>query len=442
MLCPLGGAGLVPIMAGRSPGQPMQRRDICYNLCMKHLSGKRILLGVCGSIAAYKSADLVRALRDEGAEVRVVMTAAATEFITPLTLQALSGNPVRSALIDTAAEAAMGHIELARWADAVLVAPASADFIARLAHGRADELLAALCSATRAPLVLAPAMNTGMWENAATRDNTALLTRRGVVFCGPDSGALACGEQGPGRMLDNHLIVRRLAELFPSAVLQGVSVLVSAGPTREAIDPVRYLSNRSSGKMGFAVAGAASEAGAQVTLVAGPVVLPTPERVNRVDVTSAAQMYQAVMQQAPAHQIFISTAAVADFVPQSVARQKLKKEALPAHDGEMVLRLKPAPDILAEVACLERRPFLVGFAAETEAVEQNAHAKLQRKQLDMIAVNDVSDGRGFEQDENELLVLWPGGRQRLPLAGKSRLARELIHLVADRYRKQHEKSTA
>ncbi len=442
LLCPVYGAGPVPAVSRRTVvrNAGWRRHNICYNRRMKQLSGKRVLLGVCGSIAAYKSAELVRDLRDAGAEVRVVMTEAATEFITPLTLQALSGHPVRTGLVDTAAEAAMGHIELARWPDAVLVAPASADFIARLAQGRADDLLAALCLATRAPVALAPAMNAGMWENAATRANIDKLTRQGVAFFGPVSGALACGEQGPGRMIDNRTIIDKLAALFPSAALQGVAVLVSAGPTREAIDPVRYLSNRSSGKMGFAVAAAAVEAGAQVTLISGPVALPTPERVKRVDVISAAQMYRAVMEHAPAHQIFVAAAAVADFVPQAFAQQKLKKEKFSAEDG-FVLRLKQSPDILAELAGREQRPFLVGFAAETESVEQNGCAKLQRKKLDMIAINDVSEGRGFDRDENELLVLWPGGRARLELAGKGRLARELMGLIADRYREHYEKNT-
>lgn len=394
------------------------------------LANKRILLGVTGSIAAYKSADLVRRLRERGAEVRVVMTRAASEFITPLTLQALSGNAVHSALLDPETEAAMGHIELARWADLVLVAPATADFIARLAQGRADDLLAALCLASDAPVLVAPAMNRAMWENSATQENIRQLQQRQVRLLGPAQGGQACGEVGEGRMLEPLEIIDNLNGLFDSGLLSGLRVLVSAGPTREAIDPVRYISNRSSGRMGYAVAAAAVEAGAQVTLVSGPVALATPQRVQRVEVESARQMHEAVMAHAAACDIYIGTAAVADFSLAAPHQQKLKKEA---DSQELHLILQRTPDILASVAALQRAPFTVGFAAETEQLLEYARHKLESKGLDMIAANRVGAGVGFEQQENALEVLWAGGQVSLPLASKERLARSLINLVAENY---------
>jgi phosphopantothenoylcysteine decarboxylase/phosphopantothenate--cysteine ligase len=399
---------------------------------MGYLSGKNILLGVTGGIAAYKSAELVRRLREQGAAVRVVMTAGAAEFITPLTLQALSGHPVATDLLDPAAEAAMGHIELARWADAVLVAPATANFMARRVHGRGDDLLTAVCLASDAPQAVAPAMNRGMWDDPATRQNIATLEGRGIRVFGPAEGGQACGESGPGRLLEPEQLTENLAGLFSNAALTGCRVLVTAGPTREALDPVRYLSNRSSGKMGLAVAAAAAEAGAQVTLVTGPVVLQTPSRVERIDVVTAAEMQQAVLERASAVDIFIAAAAVADYRPQFVAAQKLKKSA-----EKQVLELVRNPDILATVAALEAAPFTVGFAAETGSVERNARHKLQAKSLDMIAANRVGADLGFDADDNALQVFWEGGSAAFEKTRKSRLARQLVALVAERYHHKH-----
>jgi phosphopantothenoylcysteine decarboxylase/phosphopantothenate--cysteine ligase len=399
--------------------------DSCQMNC---LTGKHILLGVTGGIAAYKSAELVRQLRLSGAEVRVVMTTAATEFITPLTLQALSGNPVHTDLLDPAAEAAMGHIELARWADALLVAPATADFIARVAEGRANDLLAAVCLACDAPLAIAPAMNRAMWGNPATGGNIARLQARNIRVLGPAEGLQACGETGPGRMLEPEELVVGLSGMFQNGVMSGRQVLVTAGPTREAIDPVRYLSNRSSGRMGFAIATAAAEMGAAVTLISGPVSLATPAGVQRIDVESAADMYAAVMQAVTVAEIFISVAAVADYRPALVAPQKLKKEA-----AESSLDLIRNPDILAAVAALPDAPFTAGFAAETEAVETNAQAKRLAKGIDMIAANRVGAGMGFDSEENALQVFWEAGEQVLPVTGKGKLARQLLDLIAEQF---------
>ena len=402
---------------------PWHRAD---NPCMQ---GKRILLGVTGGIAAYKSADLVRRLRERGAEVQVVMTAAAREFVAPLTFQALSGRPVRSQLWDAAAEAAMGHIELARWAELVLIAPASADFLARLAGGHADDLLATLCLATQAPIALAPAMNRIMWANAATAANVATLRERGVQVLGPAQGEQACGEVGEGRMLEPTEIAGRIDLLLPrSGPLQGRRVLITAGPTRERIDPVRFISNRSSGKMGFAVAQAAREAGADVVLVAGPVSVPTPSGVRRVDVESAESMLAAVLREVEAADIFISTAAVADYRPANPQGQKIKKTA-----GTLDLNMERTADVLATVAARPRRPFVVGFAAETESVEQNARAKLLKKNLGMIAANEVGDDKVFECEDNHLIVLWRNARRDLGQGSKLSLARELVRLIAESY---------
>jgi phosphopantothenoylcysteine decarboxylase/phosphopantothenate--cysteine ligase len=403
---------------------------------MSYLSGKNILLGITGSIAAYKSAELVRRLREAGASVRVVMTAGASEFITPLTLQALSGHPVSCELLDTAAEAAMGHIELARWADAVLVAPATANFIARRVHGRGDDLLTAVCLASEAPQAVAPAMNRGMWEDPATRDNVATLHARGIRVIGPAAGSQACGDEGPGRLLEPEELVRHLESLFASDILAGCRVLVTAGPTREPLDPVRYLGNRSSGKMGFAVAAAAVEAGAEVILVAGPVSLSTPRRVKRIDVVTAREMQQAVLDHLNGTDIFIAAAAVADYRPREASGRKLKKSA-----AKLVLELERNPDILAMVAAREKAPFTVGFAAETESVERNAQQKLQEKSIDMIAANRVGENLGFEADENELQVFWDGGSVQLERTRKTQLARQLMELVAERYQHKHNRDT-
>ncbi|MBV8742639.1 MAG: bifunctional phosphopantothenoylcysteine decarboxylase/phosphopantothenate--cysteine ligase CoaBC [Sinobacteraceae bacterium] len=393
------------------------------------MQGKRILLGVTGGIAAYKSPDLVRRLRERGAEVQVVMTSGAREFVTPLTFQAVSGRAVRTELWDAAAEAAMGHIELARWADLVLVAPASADFLSRLSRGAADDLLATLCLATSAPLVVAPAMNRLMWSNAATVANVALLMQRGISVLGPAEGDQACGEVGAGRMLEPLELAERAALLLGTAgPLRGRKVLITAGPTREAIDPVRFISNRSSGKMGFAVAQAARELGAEVTLVSGPVSLPTPAGVRRLDVESALQMLNAVMSEVEGADIFISTAAVADYRPTRAAPQKIKKTT-----DTLDLNMERTPDVLATVAALPRRPFVVGFAAETESVEQHARAKLLRKNLDMIAANEVGCDKAFDCEDNQLIVLSRNTRYELGRASKLTLARELLALVVRSY---------
>ena len=390
------------------------------------MQGKRILLGVTGGIAAYKSPDLVRRLRERGAEVQVVMTAAAREFVTATTFQAVSGRTVRTDLWDAAAEAAMGHIELARWAEAVLIAPATADFIARLASGRADDLLATLCLATEAPIAVAPAMNHLMWANAATRANVAQLAARGVAVLGPGAGEQACGEVGEGRMLEPPELAEQLAALVAAgAELANVRVLITAGPTRERLDPVRFISNRSSGKMGFAVAQAARAAGAEVVLVAGPVSLPTPPGVRRIDVESAADMLGAVLRELPGTHVFVSTAAVADYRPLRAAQHKIKKTS-----ETLELSLERTPDVLATVAARADRPFVVGFAAETESVEQNARAKLLKKNLDMIAANEVGDAKAFDAEENQLIVLARGARYELGRAGKLTLARGLVALIA------------
>lgn len=393
------------------------------------MQGKRILLGVAGGIAAYKCPDLVRRFRERGAEVQVVMTAAAREFVTPATFQAVSGRPVRTDLWDAAAEAAMGHIELARWADLVLIAPATADFLARLATGLADDLLSTLCLATRAPIAVAPAMNHVMWSNAATRENVATLQRRGIALFGPGEGDQACGEVGEGRMLEPlELAERSSMLLIGGGPLQGRRVLITAGPTRERIDPVRFISNRSSGKMGFAVAQAAREAGAEVILVCGPVSLPTPAGIRRIDVESAGDMLNAVLGEIDRADIFISTAAVADYRPAHAAEQKIKKTS-----DHMDLSMERTPDVLATVAARPDRPFVVGFAAETESVEQNARAKLLKKNLDMIAANEVGHDKAFDCEDNQLVVLWRTGRRELARASKMTLARQLVSLVTESY---------
>lgn len=400
------------------------------------LSGQRVLLGVGGGIAAYKSADLVRRLREAGAEVRVVMTAGAQHFIGPLTLQALSGQPVRTALWDEAAEAAMGHIELARWASRVLIAPATADLLARLAHGLADDLLTTCCLATAAPLAVAPAMNRLMWAHPATAANLATLAARGVTILGPAEGDQACGEVGPGRMLEPAQLVAALAQGACAPVeaapdLHGWRVLIDAGPTYEDLDPVRFLGNRSSGKMGFAVAEVAARAGAEVTLVAGPVSLPTPAGVRRIDVRSAAQMREAVLAVLPGQDVFIAAAAVADYTPARVSEHKIKKTG----SQTLTLELARTPDILAEVAARADRPFVVGFAAETCNLAGYACDKLERKRLDLIAGNRVdASGCGFEADDNALSVFWPGGGIELARAPKPVLAARLLALIAERRR--------
>jgi phosphopantothenoylcysteine decarboxylase/phosphopantothenate--cysteine ligase len=405
---------------------------------------QRILLGVTGGIAAYKSAELVRRLKERGAEVQVVMTAGAQQFVTPLTFQALSGRPVRTELWDAAAEAAMGHIELARWPQRIVVAPASADFLARLTHGLASDLLSTLCLATDAPLAVAPAMNRLMWANAATQANVAVLRQRGVQVIGPASGDQACGEIGPGRMVEPGDIVAALLEAAPGSgcagaapqqataagngLLRGRKVLVTAGPTRERIDPVRFITNRSSGKMGFAVAEAAHAAGAHVVIVSGPVNVPTPAGVQRIDVESAEQMMNAVRAELQDTDIFIAAAAVSDYRAREVAPHKIKKTS-----EELVLQLARTPDILATVAAGTPRPFVVGFAAETQDVERNALKKLVGKKLDMIAANQVGEGLAFDCDDNALTVYWADGWRELQRAPKCQVAAGLVAVIAERY---------
>ena len=389
---------------------------------------RKILLGVTGGIAAYKSPDLVRRLIERGADVQVVMSRGAQQFVTPLTFQAVSGKPVRTDLWDEAGEAAMGHIELARWADEILIAPATAEFIARLAHGFADDLLTTLALATSAPITLAPAMNRQMWANAATQANVRLLKERGIRILGPASGEQACGEVGVGRMLEPNDIAAELFVEPTSTALKGLKVVVTAGPTRERIDPVRFISNRSSGKMGYAVAEAARDAGANVVLVSGPVQIPVPRGIERIDVESAEQMLCAVQQTIADADIFIAAAAVSDYRCSEIACEKIKKTS-----DTMTLALARAPDVLATIGKSPAPPFLVGFAAETEHVERNALAKLTGKNLDMIAANKVGDGLAFDKDDNALTLYWHGGKIELSLASKSALARRLVELIAERY---------
>jgi len=396
---------------------------------MSALAGKQIVVGVTGSIAAYKAADLVRRLREAGAELRVVMTRAACEFITPLTLQTLSGHPVAIDLLDADQESAMGHITLARWADWILVAPASADIIARLAHGRADDLLSALILASESPLAISPAMNNKMWSNQATIDNLASLRKRGVQVLGPGSGDQACGEQGEGRLLEPVDIVAELNQLLVPKKLQGKRVLITAGPTFEAIDPVRFIGNRSSGKMGFAVAQAAIEAGAEVTLIAGPVALATPTGVKRIDVETAQTMFEKVMAAVNEQDIFISCAAVADYRPAKAMDKKIKK----TQQETLKIELEPTIDIVTEVAQQEAKLFVVGFAAETQDISVNAQEKLQRKGLDMIAANQVGKDMGFAVDQNALDVFWKNETQHIALAPKAQVARDLMTLIIEQY---------
>src|SRR5512139_213696 len=395
-------------------------------------SAMRVLLGVTGGIAAYKSAELTRRLMERGADVQVVMTAGAREFVTPLTFQALSGRPVRTDLWDAAAEAAMGHIELARWPQRIVIAPATADFIARLAHGLADDLLSTLCLATDVPIVVVPAMNRLMWANAATQANVAALRQRGITILGPAEGAQACGETGAGRMVEPSAIVDALfaatKKCCVNDTLRGRKVVVTAGPTRERIDPVRFITNRSSGKMGYAVAEAARDAGANVVIVSGPVNVPTPQGIKRVDVETAEQMMNAVQAELADTDVFIAAAAVSDYRMREVAAHKIKKTS-----DELSLQLSRTPDILATVAAGSPRPFVVGFAAETQNVERNALAKLEGKKLDMIAANQVGEGLAFDCDDNALTVYWADGKRELERAPKCRLAGALIDVIAERF---------
>lgn len=392
---------------------------------MQTLAGKKILLGISGGIAAYKCAELTRRLIERRAQVQVVMTKAAKEFITPLTMQAVSGRPVSDSLLDPAAEASMGHIELAKWADLVLLAPATADLIARMSAGMGNDLLTTLVLATDSPVAVSPAMNQQMYRNIATQENIATLARRGMHIWGPAAGEQACGDVGPGRMLEPMQLVHLCEQFFQPKLLEGKSILITAGPTREAIDPVRYITNHSSGKMGYALASAAAQMGAKVTLVSGPVSLNTPVGVERINVSSAQEMHEAVMTQANKHDAFISCAAVADYRPQTIASQKLKKTE---DNDEMVINMVKNPDIVASVAAMtEKRPFTVGFAAETNDVETYARGKLTKKNLDMICANDVSvAGQGFNSNDNAITLYWPEGELALALESKEALSFKIL----------------
>ena len=393
---------------------------------MCSLLNKRIILGVTGGIAAYKSAEVVRRLQDRGAEVRVVMTPGAEEFLRPLTMQALSGHPVHTGLLDEKAEAGMGHIELARWADLLLIAPASADFIANMVHGRADSLLAAIYLATPAKVAIAPAMNQAMWSHSASVENINNLTRRGVTIIGPESGSQACGDIGPGRMEQPDSIIEQASSLFNSGVLQGKKVVITAGPTREALDPVRYISNHSSGKMGYALAAAAIDAGADVTLISGPVALSIPEKCQGILVMSADEMQQAALEFAEGADIFIATAAVADYKAASIASEKIK-----SGDDKMTISLEKNPDIVSSVASTFEDLFVIGFAAESNDVETYAKGKLEQKHLDAIVANDISRADiGFNSDDNEVSWIDTDSTIVFSKRSKAQLARDLVAQIA------------
>ncbi len=391
---------------------------------MLSLTNKRILLGITGGIAAYKCAELTRLLTKAGAEIRVAMTQAATEFITPLTMQALSGNRVHLDLLDTEAEAAMGHIELARWADLILVAPASADFIARMAHGQASDLLATLILAARAPIAVAPAMNQGMWADPGTQENLQVLKSRNIHIWGPDSGEQACGDVGPGRMMQPELLAEHCAAMFEAGFLAGKKLVITGGPTREAIDPVRFISNHSSGKMAYALAEEAANAGADVVLVSGPVDLATPASVKRLDVLSALEMHAAVMEQVVNADIFIGVAAVADYRPAEVAEEKIKK-----HDDIMQIELVKNPDIISDVADLSPRPLVVGFAAETENIVANGRGKLEKKKLDLLFANHATST--FNSDSISVTAISESSEQEFTRGSKQAVARDMLLLISD-----------
>ncbi|MEE3690033.1 bifunctional phosphopantothenoylcysteine decarboxylase/phosphopantothenate--cysteine ligase CoaBC [Glaesserella parasuis] len=397
------------------------------------LKDKKILIGITGGIAAYKTIELIRLLKTAGAEVRVAMTPAAEAFVTPLTLQAISGNAVSTSLLDPQAELAMGHIELAKWADLVAIAPATADFIARLRIGMGNDLLSTICLATASPILLAPAMNQQMYKRSIVQENLQSLIEQGVSIIGPNAGFQACGDIGKGRMSEPSEIFQAIEDHFTqSQDLADLSVVITAGPTREAIDPVRYISNHSSGKMGFAIAEAFAKRGAKVTLIAGPVNLATPQNVSRIDVISAQQMAEQAVNLAQKNAIFIGCAAVADYRVEQIAEQKIKKTG---NNDELTLKLVKNPDIIATVAHLaQNRPFVVGFAAETQNVADYAKDKLQRKNLDLICANDVSGGQVFGQDQNSLQLFWQNGEKILPLADKGKLAEGLVAEIVTRYK--------
>ena len=400
---------------------------------MCSLSNKRIIVGVTGGIAAYKSAEIVRRLQDRGADVRVVMTPGAEEFIRPLTMQALSGHPVHCGLLDEKAEAGMGHIELARWADLLLIAPATADFIATMVHGRADNLLAAIYLATPALVAVAPAMNQGMWRHPASLDNVEKLNQRGVTIIGPDSGIQACGDTGPGRMEQPDTIINQASDMFTSKSLQGKKVVITAGPTREALDPVRYISNHSSGKMGYALATAALDAGANVVLISGPVNLSIPERCQYLSVISANDMLLASLEYAKKADIFIATAAVADYRAVSIAENKIKSDS-----DVLTINFEKNPDIVSTVATANESLFVVGFAAESTGVENYAKGKLKTKGLNAIIANDISRSDiGFNSDDNEVSWIDTDSSITFSKRSKTQLSRDLIAQIAHKYNDQH-----
>ena len=395
---------------------------------MKSLINKNILLGVTGGIAAYKSAEIVRGLKKAGSSVRVVMTQSAKEFITPLTLQALSGNPVSTDLLDVEAEAAMGHIELARWADAILIAPATANTLAKLSSGRADDLLSSITLAFDGPIGLAPAMNQAMWKDERTQSNIQNLEHKNFSLYGPGAGEQACGDVGLGRMLEPSEIIELFASLFEAGTMSNKSILITAGPTQEPIDPVRYLTNRSSGKMGYALAEAAVEAGAQVTLVSGPVNIEPPARCNLVSVKTAEEMHEAVMHHIKKKDIYIGTAAVADYSPTKVEGSKIKKDR---SNSPLVLEMKENKDILKEVSELEDKPYMVGFAAETDDLLENARKKLETKKLDLIIANDVSDKSiGFDSNENEVTLITSSEELLLDRDSKKKIAKKILEFIS------------
>ncbi|WP_416380103.1 MULTISPECIES: bifunctional phosphopantothenoylcysteine decarboxylase/phosphopantothenate--cysteine ligase CoaBC [unclassified Gilliamella] len=405
---------------------------------MMSLSGKHILLGITGGIAAYKCPDLVRHLKKAGAQVHVVLTESASHFVTPMTLQALSGNTVSSDLFDPSAELSMSHIELAKWADLVLIAPATANIIAKMANGIADDLLSTVCLATPAKIAIAPAMNQQMYKAAATQQNLAALASRNTLIWGPDDGFQACGDFGPGRMVEPATIVKHVEKYFSAtSTLAGTEITITAGPTIEELDPVRYISNYSSGKMGYAIAQAAAEIGATVNLISGPVNLATPNNVNRINVKSANEMYDVALKFAKKSSIFISCAAVADYRAETIATKKIKKTD---DSDELVIKLVKNPDIVANIASLKKgRPFVVGFAAETNNIKAYALKKLTTKNLDLICANDVSDKKiGFNSDQNALTLYWQNGEQTLPLSNKQELAKELLQAVITRYKASHD----
>ncbi|THB75174.1 MAG: bifunctional phosphopantothenoylcysteine decarboxylase/phosphopantothenate--cysteine ligase CoaBC [Gammaproteobacteria bacterium] len=398
---------------------------------MDELNGKKILLGISGGIAAYKSIELIRRLNDSGAEVRVVMTKSATEFVTPLTFEAISGNPVHVEMFGPRIKSAIEHVELARWADLIVIAPATANVIAKLTHGIADDLLTTVCLAlTDIDLAVAPAMNLGMWKNPATQENIASLSGRGIKIWGPAEGFQACGEIGSGRMIEAAELADHVRSYFAvNQTYGGVKVVITAGPTREPLDPVRFITNRSSGKMGYEIASACAERGAEVVLVSGPVSIAAPEGIKTIDVETAQEMHDAVFANIVDADIYIGTAAVADYRAATPAEQKIKKSA-----DELSIELTKNPDILADVAAMDTPPFTVGFAAETNDIEIYAKGKLQKKKLKMIAANQVGvSGTGFDSDNNKLHVYWNGGDRELPLASKAELARELVALIMEHY---------